>query len=259
MSTFSPSASPSSLTWNTDPVYGDIVSDVCTIERVSYDAMTPDTFFRFYEEQRPVILSYPVDTTAPRNGDFQRAVQKQQLLDHHGSDEITLSTGNRNSYAKRNTTLADYLQHYLHPQPESVPGNASWYHFGDPHHQYWREVNGLYEAPWKFMHAYQDPALSFGFAGSGTGVPFHTHGAVFAEALYGRKRWWLSAPHEEPRYDPDANTLHWLRHVRPTYSATEVASLYECVCGRGDVIYIPSNWHHATLNIGEAVFMSVFL
>ena len=34
-------------------------------------------------------------------------------------------------------------------------------------------------------------ALSFGFGGSGSGVPFHTHGPVFAEVLYGAKvrRW----------------------------------------------------------------------
>ncbi|KPA77775.1 hypothetical protein ABB37_06608 [Leptomonas pyrrhocoris] len=253
------SSSVATATWNADPAYDDIESDECTIDRLAYDAMTADAFFRFYEEQRPVILHYPVDVTAPRNFEFQQAVQKQRLLEHHGRDEIILSSGNRNSYAKRHTTLADYVGNYLRPQPEEVRGNASWYHFGDPHHQYWREVNGLYELPKKFLHPHQSPALSFGVAGSGTGVPFHTHGAVFAEVVYGRKRWWLSAPQREPRYDPDANTLHWLRHVRPTYTSAESANLLDCVCDRGDVLYIPSHWHHATLNIGEAVFMSVFL
>ncbi|KPI89337.1 hypothetical protein ABL78_1566 [Leptomonas seymouri] len=251
--------SPAPATWDANPVYDDISSDVCTIARVPYDEITAEDFFRFYEEQRPVILQYPVNVTTSRNFRFQQAVQKQRLLEHHGNDEITLSTGNRNSYAKRNTVVADYIRHYMHPQLEEVSGNASWYHFGDPHHKGWREVNQLYEPPRKFMRPYQDPALSFGFAGSGTGVPFHTHGAVFAETLYGRKRWWLSEWKREPRYDPDENTLYWLRHVRPTYSPAEAASVYDCVCERGDVIYIPSNWHHATLNIGETVFMSVFI
>lgn len=246
-------------TWNSAPVYDDIDTPLCSIERIAYDELTPEAFFRFYEERRPVILHYRVDTATPRNFRFQQAVQKHRLLVAHGGSEITLSTGNRNSYAKRNTTLADYIAHYVHPQQEEVPGNASWYHFGDPHHRHWREVNSLYELPSKFMHAHQDPALSFGFAGSGTGVPFHTHGAVFAETVHGRKRWWLSPPALEPRYDPDANTLKWLRRVWPTYSAAEAAAMQECVCGRGDVIYIPSHWHHATLNIGETVFMSVFL
>jgi hypothetical protein len=52
-------------------------------------------------------------------------------------------------------------------------------------------------------------SLSFGIAGSGSGVPLHRHGHVFAEVLYGRKRWFLFAPDEEPEFDPDASTLQW--------------------------------------------------
>ncbi|KAK7198285.1 Cupin superfamily protein [Novymonas esmeraldas] len=245
--------------WDAAPVHADVDSHDCSIDRVSYDELTADMFFRFYEERRPVILQYPVDADDRRNRRFEEAVQKGPLLLRHGADVITLSSGNRNSYAKRQTTVLEYMRDHVRPQDEAVPGNASWYHFGDPHHRTWEEVNSLYQPPTKFLRAMQRPALSFGFAGSGTGVPFHTHGAVFAEVLYGRKRWWLSEPAVEPRYGPDDNTLHWLRRVRPTYTPAEQQTLQECVCGRGDVLYIPSHWHHATLNVGETVFMSVFL
>lgn len=245
--------------WDPSPVYTDLETSECTIERVAYDALTPARFFAEYEEKRPVILSYDVATELRRNRRFEEATRKHALLERHGKDEITLSTGNRNSYAKRLSTVAAYIRDDVRPQQESVPGNVSWYHFGDPHHLTWAEVRSVYEPPTKFMHPQQQPALSFGFAGSGTGVPFHTHGAVFAEVLHGRKRWWLSAPSAEPRFDPDDNTLSWLRNVRPTYSPVEALRLLDCVCERGDVIYIPSFWHHATLNIGETVFMSVFL
>ncbi len=33
----------------------------------------------------------------------------------------------------------------------------------------------------------EEVAISWGLAASGTGVPFHTHGAVFAEVIYGYK------------------------------------------------------------------------
>ena len=42
------------------------------------------------------------------------------------------------------------------------------------------------------------PALSFGLAGPGTGVPFHFHGPGFAETIYGRKRWFLTPPDVKP-------------------------------------------------------------
>ena len=37
-------------------------------------------------------------------------------------------------------------------------------------------------------------AYSFGLGANGSGVPFHVHGAVFAELNHGAKRWFLYPP-----------------------------------------------------------------
>eukprot|EP00744_Colponema_vietnamica_P025346 GILI01037217.1.p1 GENE.GILI01037217.1~~GILI01037217.1.p1 ORF type:complete len:200 (+),score=43.33 GILI01037217.1:371-970(+) len=34
---------------------------------------------------------------------------------------------------------------------------------------------------------------------------------------------------------------------------------YECTVGKGEMLYIPGLWWHSTLNIGQTVFMSVFV
>jgi hypothetical protein len=36
-------------------------------------------------------------------------------------------------------------------------------------------------------------------------------------------------------------------------------SLAPAVLGPGEIIYIPNNWWHATLNLGESVFISCFV
>ncbi|VDM70413.1 unnamed protein product [Strongylus vulgaris] len=43
----------------------------------------------------------------------------------------------------------------------------------------------------------------------GTGVPFHFHGPVFAEIIYGSKRWFLYPFEERPEFEPDHSTLEW--------------------------------------------------
>lgn len=60
-----------------------------------------------------------------------------------------------------------------------------------------------------FANADDVGSLSFGFAGSGSGVPFHRHGHVFAEVMHGRKRWFLYDVDKEPQFDPNETTLRW--------------------------------------------------
>jgi len=36
-------------------------------------------------------------------------------------------------------------------------------------------------------------------------------------------------------------------------------AVIECTCGPGEILYIPTDWWHSTLNIGCAVFISTFI
>jgi hypothetical protein len=74
-----------------------------------------------------------------------------------------------------------------------------------------------------------DPALTFGLAGMMSGVSFHTHGAVFAEVvfgccarrrrrvtlcvqvLHGDKLWFLSPPTEKPVFDGNVTQMQVAR------------------------------------------------
>merc|ERR1712105_365189 len=88
------------------------------------------------------------------------------------------------------------------------------------------------------------PALSFGVAGSGSGVPFHTHGPGFSETVYGRKRWFLTAPEEQPLFHPNRTTLQWL--LEDYQTVKQESKLYECTLRPGEAIYFPHGWWHAT-------------
>ncbi len=104
----------------------------------------------------------------------------------------------------------------------------------------------------------REPFFSFGIGGSGSGVPFHTHGAVFAEVLVGAKRWFLAPPGHKPVFNPNETSLRWL-HDAEARALFPEPPLYDCTLEPGEVLFIDAQWWHSTLNIGDTVFISTFL
>ncbi|TNN38799.1 JmjC domain-containing protein 8 [Liparis tanakae] len=94
-------------------------------------------------------------------------------------------------------------------------------------------------------------------SGPGSGVPFHWHGPGFSEVIYGRKRWFLYPPHQEPHFHPNRTTLSWVTETYPLLPEAEAP--LECTISPGEVLYFPDRWWHATLNLETSVFISTFL
>jgi hypothetical protein len=111
--------------------------------------------------------------------------------------------------------------------------------------------------PFSRLIEYADAPLLLALGGSGSGIPFHEHRDAFNEVLVGAKRWSLYPPGAFKRiadafgFDPRRPHLEWLRTVLPTLPPA--ARPLECVQRAGEVLFIPRNWFHATLNMGETV------
>ena len=166
----------------------------------------------------------------------------------------------------------------MHPQVIDKTADSTLYHFGDNNLEEWQGLFQHYVTP-PLLEAVNRGSLSFGLGGAGSGVPFHTHGAVFAEVLHGRKvctftftffgkrasltfslslqRWFLYPGEQVPTYNPNETSLRWLLFSYPALSEEQLP--VECTLQVGEVLYLPGGWHHATLNIGESVFMSTFV
>ena len=71
------------------------------------------------------------------------------------------------------------------------------------------------------------------------------------------QRWFLYPPAATPNFSPVATSLSWVYDVYPQLPPSEMPM--ECVLGPGEVLYLPHGWWHATLNLGESVFISVFV
>lgn len=223
-----------------------LYSDACNIHRL--DAAQ----WGAYNLDGPVILVNVTD-----NAKFVAMTQRGPLIDKYGHTKIVLSSANTHSYEKVSRSLIQYLNANMSPRTMDERADRSFYHFGDNDYNQWVNFTTHYHRP-PFTYT-REPFFSFGLGGSGSGVPFHTHGAVFAEVLHGLKRWFVTAPDTKPDFDPNETSFVW---VHKHYNATRSKlgdRLYECTLRPGEVLYIGHSWWHATLNIGESVFISTFL
>ncbi|KAL6075008.1 jmjC domain-containing protein 8 [Balamuthia mandrillaris] len=226
----------------------EIDSEVCTIER--RHGLSVGEFRRVYEEQKPVIVVGVSD-----NSLFKSLASVERLLADYGNYTVILSSSNTFSYEKKESTLAEYIKERMKPQDLKTLANETFYHFGDNDHQAWEPLFDYYVQP-PYVPATQQASLSFGLGGWGSGVPLHKHGPVWAEVFHGSKRWFLYPPEHVPKFDPNQSTLRWFHEE---YSQQQ-EGLLECVLRPGELLYLPSDWWHSTLNIGhDVVFMSTFV
>jgi len=201
-----------------------------------------------YWEKSPVIIT----RSNVENKEFITSCEKERLLNEFGEHNIVLSSANSYSYRKLRISLRQYVEEMMSkPQSLYQNGESTFYHFGDNDHLEFAKLFQLYKIPYDFIGT-----LSWGLAASNTGVPFHTHGAVFAEVIHGRKRWFLYPPGNKPKFEPNETTLKW---VIDEYGLSTSTVLQECILQSNEVLYIPSGWWHSTLNIGQSVFISTFL
>lgn len=222
-------------------------ADFCNIPRV--EAATRGFFSRIMGRM-PVIL-----TNGAGNGAFRNLTSRGSLLERFPDLVVTLSSANSYSYAKRRVSLQRYLETMTGEAGLERRGNATFYLFGDTVGKEWDALLAHFERPqWQ---GGARGALSFGVAGRHSGVPFHTHGPVFADLMHGRKRWFLYPPSAATRFDPDRSQWQWLHEEYPSLEEGEAP--LECTAGPGETLYIPAMWWHATLNLSpHTVFVSTF-
>ncbi|EGD83453.1 hypothetical protein PTSG_04060 [Salpingoeca rosetta] len=239
-------------TWATPPVHHEpLYSSRCNIPKL----YTKEEWEAYQAQGRtdPVILVGFKD-----NSYFQSVCTKQNLLQQYGNTSVVLSSANTHSYKKNTLVFREYLEHLVRPRTMDDVAGDTWYFFGNnDYDKSWTNFTQHYHRP-DYTYT-REPFFSFGIGGSGSGVPFHTHGAVFAEVLHGAKRWFLAPPEVTPRFSPDETSYRWLHLVWPTYSQQEKDLILECTLYPNEVLWIDAQWWHMTLNIGDTVFISTFI
>ena len=146
--------------------------------------------------------------------------------------------------------------------------STTWYLCGD---NFWDEILDKYLRPIEFLPNAHNGSLAFGVGRTGSGIPLHRHGGALLEVPWGRKRWFVAPPSDiksddTPPFDPEMSSFTWYHKYHKEYSLGseerkrgEVNTrLQMCTQNEGDALWLPDDWWHSTLNIGDTVFFLLF-
>lgn len=97
------------------------------------------------------------------------------------------------------------------------------------------------------LQSMDDLILSVG--PSGQGLPLHAHGAAWQALMHGKKLWALLPPGE---HSPDITLGLTVNTLLEKHSLGGTSATF-CLQEPGEVIVVPHLWHHATMNIGDAI------
>ena len=76
---------------------------------------------------------------------------------------------------------------------------------------------------------------------------FHSPDAGYSCVAHGRRRHALMPPWAEYA-SPTEGAADWWAAVRPALRAEGFPHLYECVQAAGDLLFVPTSWHHSAVN-----------
>jgi hypothetical protein len=252
---------------------------LCTLP-VEPPDVDPAHFERRYRARRRAVVIRNATSHIRQATAFRAVSSVQALRAEFGSARVTVSSANAFSYGRQRMLLREYLDGMGNVDYGGERRSSSgeiYYWFGE-HGEELQPLLDMYPLPaLAFSSADFDlvafateaggsavavppppPALSFGVAGDGSGVPFHTHNDGFAEVLHGAKRWLFHDGEEAPPgFHPNKTSLAWIRETLPTLPRAKAPR--ECTIYPGDLVYFPKGVWHSTVNVGITVFMSTFL
>jgi hypothetical protein len=230
--------------------YGTAVLDdpSCTIPRLP-SPFSSSVFLKDYKGKKAVIFNHP-------SPGARHTLSEEHLRANYGHLPVTLASSNSQSYAKLESVLAVYLDSHMAPVTLEKSADSLWYLFGDTlATEEWMPLHATINTVEEVKALQEDPLNVWGVGGQYSGVPFHTHGPVFSESVLGRKRWFISPPQYKPTFSGNVTTLSWVTDGGPLREA----HMQACTAEEGDVLYLPLDWWHATLNLSPYnAFTSTF-
>jgi hypothetical protein len=263
-------------------------SSRCNIPKSSIQKMFDPTFRL---PNYPVIYSYEFNrsisslegislgfSTHSQPRSLKSRTTLEYLQEYYSDFPVVLSSSNSYSHGKIDSTLGDYLNNILKMENadknSTLLANETYYLFGFNEKGIFKELNQLYASPPCHL-CEKAGAKTPGIGGKNSGVSFHFHGSGFSEVIHGRKKWFLF-PKEFSSlvakiFHSNMTMESWHDNIYPYFhSESSLATtfkeefipdlealkdhLFECTIEAGQVLYFPSFWMHATLNLEEFNF-----
>lgn len=246
----------------------EISPDACNVDKSQFPT-NEDGLLEY--PQKPTIFSIrPTEFTA-----LAELGSRDVLLEAYGSTTVNLIRSRPISDSESNifdsasastqrmpilysSSLREYILNNVDCDTWEKTPNETYYLFGNNHGGIFSALSSSYGVP--PCHHCSSGIKAIGIGGRHSGMSFHSHAAFFNEVIIGRKKWYLFPPHvtSVPGFHRNMTMKYWITEVYPTL--TNDSDLLQCTLYPGDILYVPSFWSHATLNMDPYnFFVSLFL
>lgn len=259
------SSSDDNVGWHYEPYGHPYDTERCNIPRRSYDDVTQEEFERDYYLKRPILFTPNVERTN-RIRQVRRHWSKKHFIEQHGKFQVTLGTPQQlTAYGEGQLkmTLEEYIKEMSQTSSSSSNQSVSLTHYMFDRTQFLASCHELldsYTRPRFFQDSEEGPyssSLTFALGPTGTGINFHYHKDGWNEVIHGRKRWLFYPPTigvPPNGYNQWESAKSWFDLNYHRLSASELP--FECVQYPGETMYVPEDWYHATLNIGDTLALA---
>ena len=234
----------------------------CNIDRRAN--LSKEAFLREYADTNtPVIIT---DALKETWANVTKAWSKDNFLARHGNLAVKTQPSsevvyNRQGGAKvaATVTVQEYVDQRMasHAGPRTKNADEQYLFGGTTTAQLFHDVPapGYFQDLTRFAWEREERARAalFFLGPAGSGVGMHEHTSAWNALVYGRKRWVLLAPNSH--YGPTATTMgEWMKNWHARFRQGDV---YECTQHKGELVYVPTNWMHATHNEEACIGIAV--
>jgi hypothetical protein len=246
--------------------------------KIEYNLSKTMFLKEYYSRYVPVVVSPTTETghkssiVSNTKWIHKKIWGKKSFIKHYGHLKTTISQlpyGNTYGEASKQVTLKDYIRKYMGkdfismipstPKDNSEGVTAPNYIF-DGGYIWHSTFNHIIRTPSFLSNLMNRPELKqFALGTRGSGAQPHFHQQAWNMLIYGRKRWYFKKPptgtfHSETslsffnKFLNDAGNRNKNKNDN-----NDNDEYYEHIQTRGEIIYIPELYSHATLNLDDSI------
>ena len=240
------------------------------LQKVDARTMTKDEFVKQYLDQgRPAVLSHYLEAISVPNQTSWHMWDVQRLVGRFSNSLVATTTSSSVSarqYLHDNVPMALSTTETFQSFYDTIHQDKQYMHCDPPYlfatlhdADVRKELNiDLLTEHWfdeeRFHMNVQErnERSLFYIGGELSGAYFHHHGAAVNVLFKGKKKWYLLPP--KMFYGPTSmNLVTWMHGIKPFLKYPPLEVLQE----EGDLVFVPTAWSHATMNLEETLGVAI--